>query len=61
MMRDERIKRFDGTESIALEKDKSALYYPLHLACQNNVSVDIIRLLLELDPEKEALHGEDYI
>ena len=61
MMRDKRIKRFDGTESIALEKDKSKLYYPLHLACQNNVSVDIIRLLLELDPEKEALHGEDYI
>ena len=62
LMRDKKIERRDETtRSIALEVDKSALCYPLHLACQNNVSVDIIRLLLELDPEKEALHGEDHI
>ena len=31
----------------------------LHLACQNDVRLDIIRLLLDLDPENRALHYED--
>jgi len=59
LMTEKMTKRESLSESTVYFRNKYNQKSPLHLACQNNASIDIIQLLLDLDPANEVMHFKD--
>ncbi len=60
LMKEKKLKRVADLERCTVYfQNKHTFMSPLHLACQNNARLDVIQMLLDLDPDNRVIHFKD--